>query len=419
MKRYIPITILFLLMPIVAFSFPPCAPTDLASPGAIGGTTPAAGHFTTMDTTGNVGINTVTPSGSLHTVLSAGSPMLIGGDTIATLTGVSISDANPSVLTLDATIDDGLAAGDAVIVNSGTNATVGTYIVVSIVANTSVTLNRQAATGACIDGNITYVNDAIIIESGSSGGKPKITLPVMAGSPADVSLSWGGGSGGIFEYINQSINIKPDLGGLWRFDNAGITENGTGSSSWKAELTSATNPIFIPGGDADTGLGAAGADQLSLIAGGVEGIRITEATPLMSYQKMPIDGTCGGYIERVFYATSGALTGATDKIELNIPTGWVIKACQLHVKTAVVDSAGDDTWSSELNDTGQEEVISAASAAAQNTNVNHFAHADAGYGGTLTDAETDILLTPQGGNFSSGEIEAHCIAFGFDAWDAE
>ncbi len=114
---------------------------------AIGGTTPAAGTFTDLDT-----------SGTTHHTLSATKPVIMAGATIGTLTGVSISNEDPSVLTLDATIDDGLAVGDVCIVNSGTNATAGVYIVKSIVANTSVTLDRQAATGACTDGNITYIN---------------------------------------------------------------------------------------------------------------------------------------------------------------------------------------------------------------------------------------------------------------------
>lgn len=125
----------------------------------------------------------------------------------------------------------------------------------------------------------------------------------------------------------------------------------------------------------------------------------------------------GGYVTKIYEASSGTLTGATDTIELAIPSGWRILQCQLHVKTAVTDDAGDDTWSSELNDGGIEETISAGSAAAQNTNVNHWADADTW--GTLTDAETDILLTPNGGNFSAGEIEAHCLCQGFDNWDNE
>ena len=128
------------------------------------------------------------------------------------------------------------------------------------------------------------------------------------------------------------------------------------------------------------------------------------------------DATHGGYIQKVYSATSGTLTGATDKIELNIPAGWRILQCQLHVKVAV-ENDGNDTWSSELNDGAQEEVISSGSAAAKNTNVNHFAIADTW--GTLTDAETDILLTPQGADFTAGEIEAHCVAIGFDTWAAD
>jgi len=128
------------------------------------------------------------------------------------------------------------------------------------------------------------------------------------------------------------------------------------------------------------------------------------------------DSAHGGYIIKTFSATSGTLTGATDKIELNIPAAWRILQCQLHVKVAVTN-AGDNTWSSELNDGAQEEVISAGSAETKNTNVNHFADGDTW--GTLTNAETDILLTPQGADFTAGEIEAHCIAIGFNAWDAD
>jgi hypothetical protein len=126
--------------------------------------------------------------------------------------------------------------------------------------------------------------------------------------------------------------------------------------------------------------------------------------------------THGGYVHKIYAATSGTLTGATDTIDINVPTGWVIRSCQLHVKVAVTDDAGDYTWSAELHDGGTEEAIVSGAAAAINTNVNHFAHADAGYGGTLTDATTVILLTPNGGNFSAGEIEGHCIAYGFGTW---
>uniref|UniRef100_A0A6M3X7J7 Uncharacterized protein n=1 Tax=viral metagenome TaxID=1070528 RepID=A0A6M3X7J7_9ZZZZ len=142
---------------------------------AIGGTTPAAGAFTTLDS-----------SDKVHHVITAGHPFIVGGDTIATLGTVAISNANPSVLTKDATIDDGLAVGDAVIVNSGTNATVGTYFVVSIVVNTSVTLDRQAATGACADGNVTYVNDPALVSD--SGKRLRVGNAVTVDSSGNVGI---------------------------------------------------------------------------------------------------------------------------------------------------------------------------------------------------------------------------------------
>jgi len=116
-----------------------------------------------VDSSGNVGIGTTAPVGKSHTVLGTTTPALFGGDRIANLTGISISNANPSILTKDATIDDGVAVGDMCIVQSGTNATAGIYRVASVVANTSVTLDRQAATGACTNGVIDYAKDVVAI----------------------------------------------------------------------------------------------------------------------------------------------------------------------------------------------------------------------------------------------------------------
>lgn len=164
----------------------------------------------------------------------------------------------------------------------------------------------------------------------------------------------------------------------------------------------------------ETAVGSGTQNLIDLQVGGLSKFAVDNTGDIQQFSS---DSTHGGYITKVYSASSGALTGATDTIELNIPSGWRITQCQLHVKTVVVDSAGDDTWSAELNDTGTEEAIVTGAAAAANTNVNHWADADTW--GTLTDAETDILLTPQGGEFLSGEIEAHCIAQGFDAWDNE
>ena len=252
---------------------------DMADTDKIGSAT-AAQIVDKVNETGTIGIGTATPAGMLHVVLAAGKPFLVGGDTIATLGTVAISNANPSVLTKDATIDDGLAVGDAVVVNSGTNATVGTYFVASIVANTSVTLNRQAATGACADGNVTYVNDPIVIETSSGAGEPRIVLPLQ-NDAVTPTLAWGDGDSGFYEEADDQITVTIGGVAVWKFEQT--TGHFRNASAGRPGMYNVTTTSTIPGllpnrSDPDTGAGWATDDQLSLIAGGVEIARATEGT---------------------------------------------------------------------------------------------------------------------------------------------
>jgi len=141
--------------------------------------------------------------------------------TISTLTGVSISNADPSVLTKvenAKTIDDNLAIGDGVIVNSGTNSIPGTYVVVSIVPNVSVTLDGQAADGACTDGNITYYDVG------------EITLPATALN-VDPSYLYDNRfverSGKLYDTVDQTFtitkNIKVDI--IWFLEWTDLPEH--------------------------------------------------------------------------------------------------------------------------------------------------------------------------------------------------
>lgn len=99
--------------------------------------------------------------------------------------------------------------------------------------------------------------------------------------------------------------------------------------------------------------------------------------------------------------TTDALTGTSVTMAFQIPANSLVLGTSLNVDTAVTDDDGNDTWSSELNDSGQVLAIGAGSAAAKNTKVNKFA-------ATMTDAATDIVLTPNGTNFTAGVITARC-----------
>jgi hypothetical protein len=91
-----------------------------------------------------------------------------------------------------------------------------------------------------------------------------------------------------------------------------------------AEVPSATNPVLAPqSGDNNTGIGWAADDQLSLIAGGIEGIRITENTTI----DVKVNGTLtmpnDTYFRGLDYAGTGYINmfkvNASNEIELGAP----------------------------------------------------------------------------------------------------
>ena len=114
---------------------------------------------------------------------------------------------------------------------------------------------------------------------------------------------------------------------MMRFYGAnGIIDGNTGTYGINSIATaSATVPPLLPNkNDQDTGIGAAGADQLSLIAGGVEGIRIEEASG--TARPMTI-GSVATALDGTFTATNGS-TAISSGSSTAVTT-------QLHVGSAI------------------------------------------------------------------------------------
>jgi hypothetical protein len=108
-----------------------------------------------------------------------------------------------------------------------------------------------------------------------------------------------------------------------------------------------------------------------------------------------IKGTTGGFNTAFLEATSGALSGATGTITLNIPASSYIRGVQLRVDTLV---EGATTWSAAFSG-GNTASICTEIALAKNTKVNSLS-------GGLATATTQITLTAVGPNFSAGVIRA-------------
>jgi hypothetical protein len=109
----------------------------------------------------------------------------------------------------------------------------------------------------------------------------RLVLP-QENSPATPTLAFGAGTSGFFNPVSTLIGVS--IGGTSRWIFAGGDLNGQAGSSAgiRGGTTSGpTVPTLLPsGGDADTGIGSGGAvlDQLSLIAGAIEGMRFTEVS---------------------------------------------------------------------------------------------------------------------------------------------
>lgn len=95
---------------------------------------------------------------------------------------------------------------------------------------------------------------------------------------ASPSIAFGDGNTGFYENADNFLSVA--IAGVREFAWGAGTFQGitSGAGAIFNEATTATNPTLIPfNTDADTGIGSAGSNILSLIAGGIEGVRYTGA----------------------------------------------------------------------------------------------------------------------------------------------
>lgn len=99
-------------------------------------------------------------------------------------------------------------------------------------------------------------------------------------TPATPTLAFGDGDTGLYENADDSLRIAVGGGAAWQFSTnilQGIV--GTAPALRNVTSTATTANIHPNWSDTDTGIGTAAADQLSFIAGGIEGLRVTGGGP--------------------------------------------------------------------------------------------------------------------------------------------
>ncbi|MBT4376495.1 hypothetical protein HOD29_03915 [archaeon] len=123
------------------------------------------------------------------------------------------------------------------------------------------------------------LEDSVIYDDGSSVGigtdSPVSKLHINGSTGASGGLSFGDGDTKIFELIDDIFAFNANSITSF-YASSGSTQGGV-SQSWQLSnsIASATTPNIIPNrSDTNTGIGTAGGDILSLIAGGVNGLNV-------------------------------------------------------------------------------------------------------------------------------------------------
>lgn len=148
-----------------------------------------------------------------------------------------------------------------------------------------------------LGGDLDLQTNKIVGEGGSTGIsvdsagnvqiENRLILP-QVNDAANPTLAFGDGDSGLYEMWDDTLGMS--LGGDLKlyFSEDGV-RGSTNDSFWILNRASTdVIPSMVPNkGDVDTGIGSADLDKLSLIAGGVEGIRITENGTCITNIKSP------------------------------------------------------------------------------------------------------------------------------------
>lgn len=138
--------------------------------------------------------------------------------------------------------------------------------------------------------------------------------------------------------------------------------------------------------------------------------RILKFCGLEVHQK---SATGGGLARKVSEAVSAAMSGASVTIQVNIPAGAKLIGVQLRVDTVITSGDGATSWAAEWHDGSSMQAICTGQAFTANTKVNKMHDDNANT--PITDAETDIVITPNSNTFSGGVIRAIAYYEEFEA----
>ncbi|NWJ43657.1 hypothetical protein HX837_05585 [Marine Group I thaumarchaeote] len=139
------------------------------------------------------------------------------------------------------------------------------------------------------------VSGSISILSGSTN---QLLLP-LNNDASNPTIAFGDGNTGFYEIIDNRLGVTIAGTSRFFFESSKFRGSIVGGPQLRNEDATNTNPVYVFTDDDDTGIGSSGADNLSLIAGGVEQLRIASnkisgsATSTGSFGAGYFDGKVG------------------------------------------------------------------------------------------------------------------------------
>lgn len=141
----------------------------------------------------------------------------------------------------------------------------------------------------------------------------------------------------------------------------------------------------------------AGGDTLLNPGAGNTGIACLSPAGTLSIGNITEGATASLNVQTAHETHTLAAAGTSTTTTIDVPSGAMVLGASFTVNTAVVDSAGNDSWTAQLD--GGAATALGGGAPAQNTKVNTLIVP------VIINAETNVKFTPNGGNFSAGVIE--------------
>jgi len=229
-----------------------------------------------------------------------------------------------------------------------------------------------SGTNALMDLRVATASKFMVNNSGevSIGGVTpvsgtKLLLP-QEDDATTPTLAFGDGDTGFYESADDTLSLS--LGGTGHYIvSPSIFYSATSFGFRLYRLASAsTVPAYAFNGDSDTGIGRAAADQLSLIAGGVEGIRLTEATGVLQTHQL----TAGITADVGSAQGNGVLYSSYNEISTcaNVGDAVTLPSASVGIKVTIINNGANaaDVFPAADDDCGGGVNIAVSLAAGSN-----------------------------------------------------